>query len=282
MDRALVINDQMIAWKIILMHGVPYFDYRMVSSLAAVSKNHDAILYETAHCRRKYLTRQLGLSKDVIWHKHSAMCAKVRHDVCSICFPDEDFSLNKWRYNRNSGLYRNRFYLQTYERGPQPARVYSGSFYSCLPHNPEAFFNERSEFCFYGYRCENWNNEKVGKIVEYIWNSSLQPWSMDLDIMRCMTNIKNKKNERIDLTVFLEFPVLLKAFLKSNIIYKEKKEWSMDQKIYAIEGVTIPENYEYHKSYFSTNVYKSFKHLPKNIRTTIIIRYKKQAKICSQ
>jgi hypothetical protein len=267
-------NDQMIAWKVVLEHGVRDFDYHIISSLA-VSKDLQLLLLSTADFRKKYLTKQLDLSKNVTWHKYGAMCGQVRHNMCSVCFPDEDISLGKWRYD--SGLYRNRFYLQIYERDPQLACVYDSNFYSCLPHNPKPFFNKRSEYCFYGYESENWNNEKVGRIIEYVWHTSPSPWSMGLNRIQCMMNIKNKKDERIDLTVFLEFQVLLKAFLKSRVVYEETKKWG-SQKVYAIAGVTIPENYKDHKPYFSRIVYKSFKDLPKNIRKAIVAQYKKQRK----
>ncbi len=78
--------------------------------------------------------------------------------------------------------------------------------------------------------------------------------------------------------VFLEFRVLLKAFLKSRVVYNETKKWDITQKVYAIEGVTIPENYKDHNPYFSSVVYKSFKDLPKNIRKAIVAQYKKQPK----
>ena len=269
MDHAPVINDQMIAWKIILAHGVRYFDCRQISILA-INKNFKKLLKETAGERKRYLRLTFKSHSDsmwntMIWHHYGAMCGKA-----SI---------------QDNALHRSRFYLHRDSYGCtryyQPGDVYDGHFVHYLPCLSKPYFNNRSHFCFYAYgEFQKMFDKKSERIVQYKWNSSKKIANeMDLVINQCVTNIKNKHNQYIDLKIFLEFPVLLKAFLKSKIIYKKKKEWGMDQKIYSVEGVIIPENYKNHQRYFfPTCMYPSFKDLPENIREAIVARYKEQGK----
>ncbi len=83
MNHPQAIDNQMIAWKIVLEHGVRDFDYCIISSLA-VSKDLQLLLRSTADFRKKYLTKQLDLSKKVTWHKYGAMGGQVRHNMCSV------------------------------------------------------------------------------------------------------------------------------------------------------------------------------------------------------
>jgi len=268
MDHAPIINNQMIAWKIILTHGVRYFDCRQISILA-INKNFKKLLKETAGERKHYLRLTFKSESDsawntMIWHKYGAMCGKA-----SI---------------QNNELRRSRFYVHQSSYGCtryyQPGDGLDGHLMYYLPGLLKPYFNNRSNFCFYAYdEFQKRFAKRSGRIVQYKWNSSKNiAHNADLVINQCITNIKNKYNQYIDLRIFLEFPVLLKAFLKSKVTYKKEKKRGMNQKIYAIEGVTIPENYKDRKQYFPTPVYTSFEDLPQCIRKAIVARYKEQGK----
>jgi hypothetical protein len=263
MNPDVVIDDRMIAWKIILQHGVHIFDYRQISTLA-INKSLKKILKETADGRKRYLAQQFNLGSDYIWHPDGAMCGKAKiHDA---------------------GLHRSRYYLcpdsDSYGCSRyQPGSVYSNTFVSYLPCLSKPYFNNRGNFCLYAYGdFTKMFDKKNDRVVQYKWNSSTEIREMDLVVNQCVTNIKNNSNQYIDLKIFLEFPILLKAFLKSKVIYKRKEKWGMDKKVYAIEGVKISQNYKNHKPYFPTRNYASFKYLPKNVRKAINLRYKEQDK----
>lgn len=278
MDNGLVVDDQSLAWEAVLSHGVKWFDYIMISKLAAVSKDHDTYLRNTAHCRKEYLIKRLNLPEDVEWHRYGAMGGNIWHNACLTCSPEEDLK------NVEHGLHRRRFYLNENGIAYQPYKVYSNGFRRCLPTKRRPFFNDKSDFCFYGYGdYVSCSDEQSGKVIGYYWFSSKNLLNLDTCLSQCMTNIENEKSALTGLEIFLEFPKLLNAFLKSCKVYQERSELRqrniikiITEEVYAIEGVKIPKNYEYHKQYFSTIKYKSFNDLPKNVREVIVTRYEMQ------
>lgn len=256
MDPAPIQDNHMITWKIILQHGVKWFDYRHIKSLV-VSTTHDTLLRDTAEYRKTYLKKQLNLkSNNLTWHKHGAMCG--------------------WAIFESGGLYLKRFYLHQYGYDYQPLTLYFGKSEIPLPHKPKPYFNNRGAFCLYIYST-NYFNGKSGTIIKQMWDSSQQPVDLGLRSENCIAHIGGKE---VTLKMFLEFPLLLKAFLKSRIVYKKKDNWwetcCSTIKIYDLEGVTIPKDYTKHQHYFSTVSYPSFNHLPKEVRKPIVNRYKTQ------
>ena len=262
MDSAPMLDDRMIAWKIILEHGVQWFSYRKIQSLA-ISKTHTKLLRDTTEYRKSYLCKQLNLKSDnLIWHKYGAMCGQM-------CFERKE-------------LYVRRFYLHKTAWHGQPARVCHGKFNQPLPHQPIAYFNNKSAFCYYMYYTNGQTGPINGRIYKQIFPSQRIPVRLGLYKEMCVTNIVDKPRKLIELKVFLEFPVLLKAFLKSHKVYEKDIDWWIYDcdvaKVYDIKGVTIPKNFKKHKPYFPTITYASFDDLPKVVRKAVVARYKEQGK----
>jgi hypothetical protein len=148
------------------------------------------------------------------------------------------------------------------------------NFFSNLSHNPSVFFNQQGGVSFHGYgNMLYYGDEQSGNVLEY---TAL--FSGKKSTATCVTRIKGKE---IPLTVFLEFPMLLKAFLNSTIIFERLSQNTFDdkKKVYAIEGVTIPEHYQKYEQYFPLVCYNGFAALPKIIRKVIIARYKEQSTV---
>src|SRR5438445_72361 len=71
--------NECLAWQIVLTHGVNLFDYTMIDSLV-VSKNHDAILHNTAEWRKQFFMQRhehLKTIKDLEWNCYGTACAKA-------------------------------------------------------------------------------------------------------------------------------------------------------------------------------------------------------------
>src|SRR5665213_2965831 len=72
-------ENERLAWQVVLMHGVKFFDYKMIDSLV-LSKNHDAILRSTAECRKQFIMQRhphLKEVKDLEWNSYGTVCAKA-------------------------------------------------------------------------------------------------------------------------------------------------------------------------------------------------------------
>lgn len=258
MDPAPIPDKQMIAWEIILGHGVKWFNYRMIHSLV-LNKQHDKLLRDTAQYRKTYLCKQLHLKSDnLIWHKYGAMCSKVYFEGKALC--------------------AKRLYLDKPGWQGQPPSVSDGVFNQCLPHQPAAYFNNKTAFCYYTYYTNGLRGP--GCIYKNILPSQKIPQRLGIYKEVCVAGITDGYDRLIDLKILLEFPPLLKAFLKSRKVYAEKINWWIyncdTARVYDIRGVTIPKNYKEHKKYFSTVIYPSFDKLPKVVRKAVEARYRQQ------
>lgn len=251
--------NERLAWQIVLMHGVKWFNYRMIDSLV-VSKNHDAILRSTAECRKQFFMQKhphLKEKKDLEWNIYGTTCARMQW--------------SKIIHPRSYGLRGScgevtleRLALSLPDFSFQCASWYR--FHGCLPHRPRAVCSAKGNVRFYGYGAiQIADDEKSGNVMKYCldhhWETVQQ---------KCITYINEQE---VPLKMFLEFPALLKAFLNSTVIGFGHDSYD---KIYALEGVEIHKNYQKWKQYFSTPQYNLFNDLPKFIRKAIVGRYNEQ------
>lgn len=174
MDQDVIINNNTVAWKIILQHGVHIFHYRQISALA-INKSFKKLLKETADGRKGYLAQRFNLGSDYVWHQYGAMCGKVTiNDV---------------------DLHRSRFYLrpENYSYGcsrSQPGSVDDNTFISYLPCLSKPYFNNRSHFCVYAYGdFSKMFETKNDRVVQYKWNSSTKIRDIDCVVHQCVINI---------------------------------------------------------------------------------------------
>jgi len=266
-------NDDTVVWQVVLTHGVKLFDHTMINSLI-VSKKQDAILrdHNIVNLRKKhflYAKPYLQLVKETLeWNSYGTACAKI-----SVGY-GPTFAVhhvNKRIVSRHQGkvlLFEGRHLLP--DNVGCRCKLFE-DFHDYLPHQPRLFFSSRDTLRFYGYGAmQSVSDEQSGDVVEYCF----APLIAATAAYKCVTQIKEKE---VPLMIFLEYPLLLKAFLDSIIVYSSKdKSLSKFVKVYALEGVTIPDNYWHRKDYFATAMYSSFNKIPKFIRKAIAERYNVQ------
>lgn len=262
-------SDQVKSWKIILNHGVKFFDYIMIGTLV-VNKYFDKILCKTAKERSKYLHQTTGEIKKYLqeytmafncYHipQYNEWCMYGAVNGNIVIKPINDLS-NCIKIERSclSG-------------SMESFRHYNvDNFYDILPCQSKSFFNQEGDFCFYGYgEFEDIVKSRNGTVVEY---------SLCADgagkTIECVTYIKDNL---VKLKIFLEFPLLLQAFLNSSQTYKRKiGSSSKESKVFSCKGVIIPKDYMLHKQYFSDIKHGYFYDLPKVLCKEINSMYQKQ------
>jgi hypothetical protein len=279
-------------WKIILCAGAKYIDRNSVRVFSESSKDCNALIRTTMQFREGFedhrglvlrdpeekkhyfmqLYPPLELVPDIIWNQYGTVCARVSYGskLPFILYEGErkDLSCSSIK----EVLIERRFLLE-----PCFSSEYKvwNSVYNILPHEPKAYFEGISDLCFHVYglfhvqdisqvRAQLRDISEV-HVLEYRFASNTDT---GLGTFICVTKIGK---ENIYLKYFLEFPLLLKAFLKSLVT-----EYVVDKpyKIFMLEGVTIPDNYHIWQKYHRYNSEcRSFEQLPKKIRKAIIARY---------
>ena len=262
-------NDN-LTWNILLTHGVEWFDCKMIASLARVSKQYDPLLQQTAGCRKNYfieydsclqqIKKTVGL-ESITWHKYGMLCGKkvIGHNSE---WPLQPFGVRGNHFRMDEELIMHRKCLNGSSLCYAMWRGNCGDF-RYLPHKPEAFFNEKGDYCCY-----------------VLYNGvGITECSLSADgnkkAIFCRGKIDTKKGEYdFDLSMLIEFPALLKACLDSLIFYN-----FYVYRLFDLKNVVIPENYREYKSFFSDIIlYQSFDDLPKVFRKAIVALYNKQHK----
>ena len=249
-------NKRDLAWEIILKHGIALFDYTMVRSLA-VNKVMDEILRRTTEMRKKYVEMHAFLVDNSVHYCEWSGYGAVNGNIVIESTGKSVKTLWIEQQNLVDPMLSPRFGI-------------TENFYAILPHQPRPFFNLQGDFCFYGYgEITNVSNQKSGTVVEY----SLSAYNV-VKIRECVTFVKNRF---FTLRLFLEFPLLLQAFLNSCQVYQLKiGRDKIVVEVFDFKGVIIPKNYTFHKKYFPDKEYESFDDLPKVLRKKIVSLYTKQ------
>lgn len=272
MDNSVSIDNAMIVWKVVLDCGVKLFNYKMISSLV-VSTSHDQLLCDTAQNRKNYFVSKepyLGVIDDIIWNKYGSVCAYVSlfepPSYCSFwdgwhgympCQREQEILITSRKLSKKS----------------LPHYASWDNFHACLLHKPSAVFTSGG-IAFHGYgNMLCYGDEQSGNVMEYKLS-----FLGKNSTATCITRIKGKE---IPLSTFLEFPSLLKAFLDSSVTAERFSQSVFHDKIkvYSIQGVTIPDDYQKHEGYFPVFCYKEFSALPKFIGKVITAQYKSQHKV---
>ena len=291
MENTIVMPEsERLAWHIALTHGVALFDSKMISALAKTRRAYDTILCQTAQYRKHYFVESDDCLKEINdtiglegieWHKYGAVCGKVVMGRRPH-WPLRPFGMRGFSPNRDMELIMERRCLKGGWIGP----CYQawGGLHNPLPCQPQAFFNERGDFCCYSLN-------ECGNIMKYSLSKDGSP-----EINLCVTRInKYVPAKYFSLSILMEFPTLLQAFLHASHIFEQsfnskndllvfnenkKLEWNhliYDVTVFDLQAIIIPKNYkEYKQSYF--NRYTSFDELPKIIRKAIVALYEGQRK----
>ncbi len=277
MERVIVLRDEGLYSA--LMARPALFDRKTVAALSAVSASYFQSVFQTIQYRKKYnkdcralvlqsqeKRREYFLHKcphlrtipNLIWNEHGNVCALVSggHGV--------KFTLHQGtRSNRPYGNVKEIMIECRYIWDSQYNPVYRiwDLFINVLPHQPRAFFKGAYDIYFHGYGGIDFQafNEHV---LEYHFRLPSESYAMI-----CITDIGE---DLVPLTEFLEFPLLLEAFLQSkSTAYTVGGLY----KTFIFAGVTIPEDYDRHQQFFNKPKYGSFEDLSKKIRHAIIQRY---------
>jgi hypothetical protein len=214
--------------------------------------------------RREYFLHKclhLQTIPNLIWNEHGTVCALVSggHRL--------NFLLHQGtRSNRPCGDVKE-IMIECrclWDSQYNPTHKIWDLFINVLPHHPRAFFKGAYDVYFHGYGSIDYQafDEHV---LEYHFSLPCES-----DVMVCITDIGG---DLVTLTEFLEFPLLLEAFLQSK-----STGYTVGglYKTFMFAGVTIPENYHRHQQFFNTPKYGSFQELPKKIRHAIIDQYNVQ------
>lgn len=253
-------EDDRFIWELVLNNGIALFDYKMIGCLAMTNTFFDKLLQNTSRDREEYLNKQAYCLHHIQhnkWHLYNAVRGRIAffpiaHSVRYMWIERQCLD-NPMRFNDS---------------------IHQDNFYGELPHEPKPFFNNKGEFCFYGYgELESQFDDSSGAVVEYALGAGKK-----LQIMECVLDIK-KENPSYKLRMFLEFPKLLQALLESTCVYETEvvDEQNKKNKIFALEGAIIPKNYKFYKPYFPhIKLYTSFESLPEVVRKNIKILYERQ------
>ncbi|HLW73001.1 MAG TPA: hypothetical protein VKR54_03050 [Candidatus Babeliales bacterium] len=275
MNKEMTVDNKRIAWTVVLVNGKEWFSHDMIRSLA-VSKDLDAVLRDTAQERKNYLSAlvspesqfigSLNSCKSILkansWHKYGTACGHVDHLLSS--GPSE---------HEKKILILERWYLA--DKGA--VKYYSAAlnnFYGYLTSVPRGFFNDKDDFCFHGY------GDKIcwsGDIPLILLNKQVIEYSLSLDdSLKSLCCTMNGIVTR-GLNLLLNFPLLLKAFLKSSKVFETGTtvlEHAIRVKLYSIDGVIIPENYREYEQYCPESLCNTFDDLPVDVQQAIVMRKK--------
>jgi hypothetical protein len=252
-------NKKDVAWEIIIQYGIKHFNYTMIKALI-VNTYFDELLRRTAEKRKAYVGNYTCCSnlQNQIAYQAWSLYGAINGNVGIERVGDEC----------SRTLYIERQCLLHPIR--EPYYLVSEKFCDLLPHKPQPCFNSYGDFCFYGYgEISNASDNMSGTVAEY---------SLSLDgvdkIAECVTCVDRRL---FKLKIFLEMPWLLEAILNSSEVqYRRVGRDNKLVKIFFLEGVTIPQNYNFHRKYFTDKIYGFFYNLPEELRKRIIALYKKQ------
>ena len=285
MDEPPIVLFNGEAWRITLIQAADLINRSSIRAFSEVSKSCNKLVFETmrfrkqfnedyralvlqdAEYRKWYMRQQSDLSNisDLVWNENGTVCAKASYGQKLSCSLSQRTKSKIVCSRINQVLIERRSLLSSSSECDHKIWPY---FYKVLPHKPRICFDGVRNVYFhaYGGGVES-NSDSKAHVVEYqlLSEATIKP-----DLFICMTKIHDKY---FTLTMFLEFPLLLEAFLKSSIT---KYTYGIQYKIFMLEGVTIPENYQMYQQYHTNEYYKSYKDLPKEVRKAVDARYKSQ------
>lgn len=274
--------QNLLPLKMTLVAQPDYFNREMVRCLSMVNKYCEEMVRETVQYRMPYnadyrawvlnsdsesrkqyfidLNPHLKSIPNLVWNKHGTICALASFG------PELNWCLyEKIREKRDVGRAREvmmeRYHcLKPEFIGNCAVREH---FYGCLPYRPVISFDVDSTICIHACGAMNIQDPIGVEVLEY--RLTLGQGSAHFV---CMAEVGKKI---ISLANFLEFPKLLQAFLESS---ETKFSVGLVRKIFVLEGVTLPDDYDECKIYYEqTRYHQSFKDLPSSIRKAIFTHY---------
>ena len=272
--------------RIVLEHNPDIFDFHMLHSLSEVSSTCYRIVELTRQYRKnKYDDhRELILLSEqerrncflilnphlktflnyLTWNKANTACARVIYGTKLTCILSSGIKQYPICSNRTALLIE-RLFLRDSEFVSD--YKFWENFYKDLPCRSQLFVNGKKEVSFYACGIYMIDGKAYRHVLEY----SLPEKEKGPFICAVQIN-----DNMIPLANFLEFPMILQAFLESS---QSRYHEVRPCKIFMLEGVHFPDNYQQHQQYFKDYIkYKSFKKLSKKIRTTIVAHYNAQQK----
>jgi hypothetical protein len=226
-------NNQALAWNVITAYSLSCKDYKTYRNVAMLNKQCNSMIEDTYRSQKKRIekfiqSKSVSITGHRSWNKDFTRCAWMRIS--------DDISVNCKKLQ-----------LTVVGSIDDGKRIISSSRLwreFCCPifeDDVRPFFDKDGRACFHGY----------GKVVMVGMNFAVAQYCIDLigNPQRYCCYFGSRKCGLI-MTLILQYPVLIKAFLRSKLIcYKEgnKEEMYDSSKVYCRDGVVLPENYKVFK-----------------------------------
>lgn len=199
-----------------LLGGVPYSLHGMLKE----NEDNKQLIEQELQILRNCTS--VTVSQQVFWNKNSSECAWVTIK------DDPDVLLKRQLELTFVGLDKNKelnFKLGSWE----------GYQYPAIDDQVRPFFDKKGGVFCYGYG--RFNCDYLPGVLEYSLNSNGE-----------MNRKKCWLQSQICCSKFLNFPLLLQAILRSTKVRGRVRDEVVD-KVYAIDGVTIPADYKTFKQH---------------------------------
>jgi len=254
-EENVCISSEDVVLNLICNH---YLGHDELCLFAATSKESEQRILASAPIRKNLLSKELAADRiGVTWHKYGSRC----------CYAYKRF-----------GWYNLGMACHTLRDCQHIGTKYESfeDFISPLSYQPAPFLNEDGIFSFYGYGKIRQNvMHRLCTIVRYDLNGSS---------LRCV--VTNKEGLESDMSLFLEYPVLLKAILNTTEV--TKKLFSTGTIIsgsrhheeileLSLDGVVLPYNYGERTIIPGTSSafsFESIQQFPWKLKSALEKRYK--------
>lgn len=250
MDQSETEVNKSLALSIALRHAIEIFDHSTLCS-AAINKECEAALLQTAKLRKERLTKLTYYSNGYIWHKYGS------------AFSRKDFE-------GSTRLILNFYHLASTKYGWESRSAnYFANYCGPIAGFEKTQFNAKGDCVFYGIE------QKKGTML---WNRDyhINQYTISLNSQKtkkqCSIALKKDGSIVYALSELITFPALVKALLASKVVGENSY-----LKIYCLQDAIIPHNYkDWHQPSNFISEYNCFEDLPEQLKNVIESTYSKQ------
>jgi hypothetical protein len=240
-----VSNNDNFLWEVIA-HNLSHGNYEAHRTFARINVGCNKAIEDNYRSDKKRIELlELEEGTEVFWNKNFSRCAWVTFKQK----PYYNFDNSKHLELTLIGLNKDRKIVIR-------RSLREGHIFSVIDNRICPFFDKKGDaFCYF---------------------------NLYKDFLECSLNFDGTVKQKVncvgtfggDFSLYevLNFPVLLKAILRSKKIY----EYGISRNIYHIDGVTVPEDYKFFKKYSCCENYLSYDQLPNVLRQAIDEQYEEQ------
>lgn len=227
---------------------VPYLaDHESICSVASTSKKNNKAIRNLTERRKELFYPEVAACSEIVWRPYATACVGV--------YQDKDGNLILMHsYLENSSVQMNKIILK--EMNYLPSTL---------------FFDEENNLSCYGYGYAVVAKENAGWKA---WVQGINQYDITGKVSRCILSTKKTHELVTRLDMFLNYPFLLYAILKSKNCKNGK------QREFFLENVIVPADYQVKKEapFKIEMAYQDFESLPCYIRKPIEEQYEYQYK----